>query len=101
MIYFQAIFQTFRSLWVFKHCYIVYIFLDIIECEGDPCHVNATCENTIGSFICRCIGRYRGDGFNCEGKNFTLINSTYDLSKYSKSGSWLFEMRIGIKNGKY
>jgi hypothetical protein len=69
--------------------------LDIIECEGDPCHVNATCENTIGSFICRCIGGYRGDGFNCEGKNFSLINPTYDLSKYSKSGSWLFEMRIG------
>ena len=46
---------------------MVYILLDINECEGDPCHVNATCENTIGSLICRCDDMFWGDGFNCEG----------------------------------
>ena len=45
------------------------ILLDVDECEPSRCHDNATCENTIGSFICRCIENFRGNGFECEGKN--------------------------------
>ena len=42
---------------------------DINECQTDyPCHFNATCNNTDGSYICQCDPGYRGDGFNCTGK---------------------------------
>jgi hypothetical protein len=42
--------------------------LDIDECFSDPCHSNATCNNTIGSFTCTCVSGYAGDGFQCIGK---------------------------------
>ena len=30
-------------------------FLDIDECKGNhSCHVNATCTNTKGSYVCTC-----------------------------------------------
>ena len=42
--------------------------VDIDECSSDPCHSNATCNNTIGSFTCTCVSGYSGDGFQCIGK---------------------------------
>ena len=41
--------------------------LDINECWTYPCHANATCNNTIGSYMCACDTGYSGDGFNCTG----------------------------------
>ena len=35
------------------------------ECLQDPCHENATCTNTEGSFECRCDVGFTGDGFGC------------------------------------
>ena len=32
-----------------------------------PCHANATCTNTIGSYICDCDEGYDGNGTNCTG----------------------------------
>ena len=32
-----------------------------------PCHTNATCNNTDGSYICDCVKGYDGDGTNCTG----------------------------------
>ena len=46
---------------------------DIDECISDPCHSNATCNNTIGSFTCTCVSGYTGDGFECIGKYLSLI----------------------------
>ena len=44
---------------------------DINECQTDtPCHSNAWCNNTDGSYTCECVPGYSGDGFNCTGKNF-------------------------------
>ena len=40
---------------------------DIDECLSSPCHTNATCNNTIGSFICKCEKGFTGDGTNCQG----------------------------------
>jgi hypothetical protein len=44
-------------------------YLDTNECLPDsPCHANATCINTHGSYICTCDSGYSGDGFTCNGK---------------------------------
>ena len=43
--------------------------VDIDECLVSPCHGNATCNNTVGSYFCACDSGYSGDGFNCSGKN--------------------------------
>ena len=44
------------------------IFLDIDECLTNPCHVNASCMDNEGSFVCQCHAGYSGNGFNCSGK---------------------------------
>ena len=45
-------------------------FLDIDECQKNihDCHLNATCQNTNGSFMCTCLFGFNGDGRNCKGK---------------------------------
>ena len=56
-----------------KTTYIIY-FLDINECMNatNPCHANATCNNTDGSYTCTC-NRYTGNGRNCTGKYLLTI----------------------------
>ena len=42
--------------------------LDVNECVTEPpCHINATCNNTEGSYTCTCDAGYSGDGFSCDG----------------------------------
>ena len=44
---------------------------DVDECaslERNNCHSNALCTNTEGSYVCRCLRGYNGDGQNCTGK---------------------------------
>ncbi|CAD5116778.1 DgyrCDS5627 [Dimorphilus gyrociliatus] len=36
--------------------------IDINECERSPCHENAKCFNTRGSYKCKCAKGFRGDG---------------------------------------
>ena len=56
---------------------IVILFaLDIDECSSDPCHSNATCNNTVGSFTCTCVSGYTGDGFQCIGKQILNFMTT-------------------------
>jgi hypothetical protein len=43
-------------------------FVDIDECLSNPCHVNASCSDTEGSFVCQCHAGYSGNGFNCSSK---------------------------------
>ena len=55
--------------------FIVYVAIsDENECDREPCDVNADCENTDGSFICRCLPGYVGSGRICTGKNNTPSN---------------------------
>ena len=51
-------------------CLITNSFVaDIPECERglDGCDPNATCTNTIGSYVCNCNTGFTGDGFTCPG----------------------------------
>ena len=42
---------------------------DIDECAAQsPCHTNALCTNTLGSFTCACNAGYTGDGLTCYGR---------------------------------
>ena len=45
-------------------------FADIDECSEnlDSCSPDAQCMNTVGSFSCRCMTGYEGNGFECTGK---------------------------------
>ena len=59
-------------------------FIDINECKHNICHPNAPCENTPGSYYCKCIAGFSGDFllFNAEMKNdFTEIDSKNNFSK--------------------
>ena len=49
--------------------YFIFIFVDIDECTGGEnfCNVNALCSNTAGSYVCRCIRGFEGDGRTCVG----------------------------------
>jgi hypothetical protein len=43
-----------------------YTCRDIDECNTtSPCHTDAACTNTDGSFTCACNQNYNGDGFSC------------------------------------
>ncbi len=46
------------------------LYLDVDECSlsKDICHLNAECNNTIGSFECQCLSGYIGNGSNCTGE---------------------------------
>ena len=37
----------------------------------DNCDMNAVCTNVPGSFECKCIDGYAGDGTSCNGKIYT------------------------------
>ena len=42
--------------------------LDIDECAQNPCHFNATCTDTVGSYECHCDPGFSGNGKNCSSK---------------------------------
>uniref|UniRef100_A0A4W5PBD3 Nidogen 2 n=1 Tax=Hucho hucho TaxID=62062 RepID=A0A4W5PBD3_9TELE len=42
---------------------------DLDECRSQPCHPQATCSNTLGSFQCQCQHDFQGDGFQCVPSN--------------------------------
>ena len=45
------------------------MFPDIEECatHSDNCHADANCTNTKGSFYCKCLYGYYGNGVTCNG----------------------------------
>ena len=43
------------------------------ECAIDnECHLNAQCTNTGGSYTCKCLDGYAGDGKNCTSKRLCV-----------------------------
>ena len=56
---------------------ITFIRSDIDEClVSNECDSNASCENTIGSFICQCKIGFTGDGSSCSGEYDQQDNAT-------------------------
>lgn len=50
--------------------------LDVDECHNDTlhnCHVDATCNDTVGSFICECNEGYQGNGVECQSEITTSV----------------------------
>ena len=47
----------------------LFIDIDIDECARgtDKCHVNATCMDADGLFLCTCLEGFRGNGIICGG----------------------------------
>ena len=41
--------------------------LDVDECLQSSCSTNASCQDTIGSFLCNCRAGFFGDGLFCAG----------------------------------
>ena len=54
----------------------IHITLDVDECLDSPCSINATCQNTDGSHICKCNDGHDGNGVNCTGTFITVANQT-------------------------
>ena len=57
-------------------------FLDVDECTTGThnCHVNATCNNTKGSYECDCKDGYNGDGQICTGNYKKLYIGDYKIT---------------------
>ena len=56
---------------------------DIDECSSpgaSTCDPNAICNNTEGSYVCRCLDGYEGDGRNCKGRVPLLVSLVPDFN---------------------
>ena len=40
-----------------------------------PCHDNAMCINSIGSYACMCMSGYDGDGYSCKGRSANILSN--------------------------
>ena len=72
-------------------CKYIYGFSDIDECKGNhSCHVNATCTNTNGSYLCECHPVFNGNGQNCTGEFniYAIIFRIFLLESNLKLLSW-------------
>jgi hypothetical protein len=66
-VYYEAILTN--SIVIQNIKFLCVGILDVNECVTEsPCHTNATCNNTDGSYTCTCDTGYSGDGFSCDGK---------------------------------
>ena len=63
---------------------LFFVDLDTNECtEGKhDCHVNAECNNTLGSYKCTCKDGYEGNGTNCTGQSEAKVpNNVFKIKK--------------------
>ena len=65
---------------------------DVNECSVSPsvCHVNAICQNNVGSYVCSCNNGFAGDGKTCTGNKiapsifviFALLSIFIEKAQY-------------------
>ena len=65
---------------------------DVNECSVSPsvCHVNANCQNNVGSYVCSCNTGFAGDGKTCTGNKiapsifviFALLSIFIEKAQY-------------------
>ena len=53
--------------------------------ENHSCHVNAKCNNTLGSHICECQPGYTGNGQKCTGE-FNFFVAIFRIGLYDTFG---------------
>ena len=54
-----------------NNIFLLCLITDVDECarsDANECASNALCTNTEGSFVCRCLRGFSGDGRSCVGK---------------------------------
>ena len=61
--------------------------VDVNECiaGSNNCHPNATCYNTVSSYICICDAGFTGDGENCTRGEVTVFHIHTLLNSFSHS----------------
>ena len=65
---------------------------DVDECQSDAlneCEPNALCTNTEGSYICRCLRGFEGDGRQCIGKAVV----SFHFSHVTCASNTLYKLR--------
>ena len=90
----------FRS-YVFINWNRLIIISDKDECasrEQNECDPNALCTNTEGSYVCRCLRGYEGDGKTCEGRCRWILESCFVYILLGQKGlrldTWMVLFRI-------
>ena len=70
------------------------VYVDVNECASNDtnnCDKNARCTNTEGSYSCRCVTGYVGDGTNCTGKLFTFkLKRNFKVKNHARFSECLF-----------
>ena len=70
------------------------VYVDVNECASNDtnnCDKNARCTNTEGSYSCRCVTGYVGDGTNCTGKVFTFkLKRKFKVKNHAPFSECLF-----------
>jgi hypothetical protein len=54
-----------------------FLFLDVNECLTRPCHHNANCTDTEGSYDCKCNVGFSGNGVTCTSEYCELLIILY------------------------
>ena len=67
-----------------NHFFLFLFWQDIDECQlnTDECDINASCNNTDGSYQCICNSGYWGSGLNCTDKRSSFIHAETMLVTY-------------------
>ena len=49
----------------------IFYYLDIDDCDPDPCQNNATCVDQVNGYTCNCLVGYTGN--DCETGNYITL----------------------------
>ena len=75
--------------------------VDIDECLNSPCDTNGICENSLGTFTCKCADGYDGDGYTCNDINECDKSDTCDVRAtcVNHDGTFSCQCDSGFQSG--